>query len=583
MKKILIIEDDDTIADVIYKILTKEGFEVIKAEDGLIGVQSAITHIPDLIICDIMMPNLDGYGVLNQIRKTPATETIPLIFLTAKAAKIDLRKGMELGADDYLTKPFTRDDLLRAVNARIQKKISLQQHYTNEFKEKENKINYLLHYDSLTKLPNHLALRKYFNQVVAHYKQTNLNSEDQPSKIVPVFYINLDRFSKIKESLGYDLGNLLLKAVAERLTLCMGKGKIIAYLNSDEFAMTMAPIEQKRIAINFAEHILRTLSPPFLMNKQEVFVDLSIGIALYPRDGKNLDTLLGNAKKATERAKQQGSNNYEFYSAVFNRASYDQLTLETDLRYALERDEIKVYYQPQVSIQTGLIVGAEALIRWHHPKRRILSPDKFIPLAKETGLIKPLSEWVLHTAATQIQAWQNAGFGSLNIAVNFSWGQLHQLDVNQRLVRMLIDMDFDFKYLELDVNESVLEDHTQMAIRVLNTLNELGIQIALDDFGTGYSSLSLLQHFPFKVIKIDRIFIQNINSNYTNRAITSSIISLAHKLKLKAIAKGVETTAELNILQEEKCDEYQGYLFSHPLTPIQFEHLLKTGKTVISH
>lgn len=577
MKKILVIEDEDFVRENILDLLDAEGFEAIGAENGQIGLNLAKDMIPDLILCDVMMPGLDGYGVLTAIRQDALMASIPFIFLTAKAAKADFRQGMELGADDYITKPFTRAELLGAIASRLKKQAALETLYHTELQQAKAELNYLIHYDRLTHLPNHLSLREQFKQV-----QPKDNSDE---KLVTVLSLDLDRFNQINDNLGQAVGDVLLKAVADRIKACVGSLGIVARLNATQFAIILAfdrqdacPTQYKREVGNLAQNLLNSLSQTFELANQELFITASIGIALYPRDGKEIEQLLNHANTALTQAKQHGGNQYQFYTTAFNIGSSDRLALQSSLRHALERQELLLYYQPQVSLKTGQIIGAEALVRWQHPERGLISPDKFIPIAEETGLIVPIGEWVLKTACQQTKVWQNAGFSHLRIAVNLSSRQFSQIDLRHQLVAILMETGLDPKYIELELTESMLVHNTEVAIRRLNALKSLGVEIAIDDFGTGYSSLSYLQQFPFDILKIDRCFIHNIMDNPNNAAITKAIIEMAKTLNLKLMVEGVETEAELSFVCQHQCDGMQGYLFSRPLPSHDFAQLLKNNK-----
>ena len=573
MEKILVIEDEDFVRENIVELLDAEGFEVISAENGHDGINLAQAMVPDLILCDVMMPKLDGYGVLMALRHQSVTAAVPFIFLTAKAAKADFRQGMELGADDYLTKPFTRAELLGAIASRLKKQAAVQKQYHTELQQAKEQLDYLIYNDSLTKLPNRLSLRERFKQIQP--------TDTSKAQLVTILSVSLDRFNQINDNLGHDVGNLLVKAVAERLTHCVGNQDIIAHLNVSQFAIILANTQHKKEVSDIAQTILNELSQTFVLAGQEIFITASIGIAFYPRDGVDIEQLLNHANTAMTKAKQQGGDQYEFYTAAFNIGSSDRLALQSSLRHALEREELQVYYQPQVDLHTGQIVGSEALVRWQHPERGLVSPDKFIPIAEETGLIVPIGEWVLQTACKQTQLWQTAGFPSLRIAVNLSSRQFGQIDLRKQLVQILLDTGLDPKYIELELTESMLVQNTEIAIRRLNALKSLGVEIAIDDFGTGYSSLSYLQQFPFDVLKIDRCFIKNITDNLNKAAITKAIIEMAKNLNLKLVAEGVETESELSFVRQHQCDTMQGYLFSRPVPARDFEELLTMGKCLL--
>ena len=572
MNKILVIEDEEPVLAGMSALLIAENFDVIGAENGKVGVKLAIKNQPDLIICDVTMPELDGYGVLRELRQNPATAMIPFIFLTAKSTKSDLRQGMELGADDYLTKPFTRDELLGAIAARFKKQTVMFEHYSTELQHTEEKVNHLVYYNNLTDLPNRLSLQEQFYQAIAHIDKLPSQSS------ISILSISLDRFSRVNDFLGYTLGDLLLKSVAERLTMCVSSGDFVAHLQADIFAIILLTDDKTKSDVGVIHDILNTISQPFMLEGHEVFITASIGISRYPSDGGDIDTLIKNASLATFGAKKQGGNTYQFYTSDMQADSVDQLALESSLRRALEREEFQVYYQPQVELKTGKIVGIEALIRWQHPELGLISPATFIPLAEETGLIMPIGEWVLKTACAQTKAWQTAGFSSLRVAVNLSCRQFNQANLGESIVEILNNTGLAPQFLELEITESVLTQNESAAIKTLNKLKLLGIEISIDDFGTGYSSLSYLKKFPFSTLKIDRSFIRNINTDARCKNITMAIIQMSQKLNLKVIAEGVEAAEEVCFLCQHDCDEVQGYLFCRPVPPEELENLLWKGK-----
>ena len=571
-KKILVIEDEEQVRENILELLEAEGLLPIGAENGSIGIDLAKANNPDLILCDVMMPGCDGYGVLSKLRADSTLAGIPFIFLTAKAAKADFRQGMELGADDYLTKPFTRSELLGAIATRLRKRAVVQESYSSELKQAKQQLNYWMHHDSLTGLPNRLSLRERFKQI----KPTDKNDK----KTIAILCLGLDRFDQLNDGLGHSFGDLLIKAVAERITDCVSNGDTVIRFNADRFVLILDNIEHKKDAIAVCEKLVNSFSQTFTLKDQEIFITASIGVAIYPRDGANIDQLLDRANKAMFQSKQQGGNQYQFYSAVLSIGSSDRVALQTSLHYALERQELQVYYQPKVNLSTGQIMGAEALLRWHHPERGIISPARFIPMAEETGLIIPIGEWVLQTACQQVKQLHKIGFPSLQIAVNISGRQFTQVDFRQKLVKILTTTNLHPRYLELELTESILVQNTEVAIRRLNALKALGLTIAIDDFGTGYSSLSYLQQFPFDILKIDQCFIRNISENSHNAAITKAIIEMAKSLNFKVIVEGVETKEELDFVCQHQCDIMQGYIFSPPVSAKEFKELLIMRKSL---
>jgi len=578
MAKILVIEDESLIRENIVELLEAEDFEVFDAENGNIGVKLAYEHQPDLILCDVMMPELDGYGVLMKLQENPITATIPFIFLTAKADLGDVRKAMQLGADDYLTKPCTATELLKAIVIRLEKHAILKEHYSNQLKLAEAKLNQLTYQDSTTRLPNRLSLLEYFQQILAQL--VSLGEQDGNWKhngMIPVLCIGIDRFSRINDILDYEAGDLLLKAIGERLKNSLHPENIVTHLNGDQFAILLQPILDKKQLQNTLEKLQQIISEPFVLIDREVFITVSTGISFYPQDGREIQQLLRAAKQAMNEVKEQGGNHYSFYTPSSDHDLSERIDLEVALRYALEREEFQIYYQPQVSLKTGKIVGAEALLRWKHPQQGMISPMKFIPIAEETGLIEPIGEWVLYQACKHSKTWRSQGLGNLRVSVNLSGRQFRTPNLRQKLVQVLMATGCEPDYLELELTESLLIRDAELSIQQLQALKALGVKIAIDDFGTGYSSLKYLQKFPFDVLKIDQCFVRNLHNNKINAAITQSLISMAHLLNLKVIAEGVETQEELELLKDFKCNEIQGYLFSPPLSLEGFVNLVKCG------
>lgn len=590
MNKILIIENEDRIRDIIVEILDAEGFEVIQAEDGALGLQLAQQHLPALILCDIMMPKLNGHGVLEQLKQNSVTENIPFIFLTAKAGKADMRIGMNLGADDYLTKPFTMLELLETVNVRLAKRASVQKHYTAQIQRLEAgyasqlqqikaRLNHLLHADSET-LSHQLTLQERFDRLLQQWEMEPPGEGETKASIVPILCLQFDRFDQVEESLGNELSALLFNSIVERLFASIGDRNLVAKLNTNEFAIVLGPVENRQTAADIAQTLLDNLAQPFSLKNHQFVLPANIGISVFPHDGTQLEKLLSRSRNALFLAQQQGKNQYRFYQAENRIVTLAQLALETDLRSALKREELQLYYQPKVNLKTAKVVGAEALLRWHHPERGVVSPGTFIPLAEETGLIDSIGEWVLWSACKQAKVWQDRGLDCLTIAANLSARQFNQPKLSQQLSGILRDTDLNPTTLELELTESTLVEHPDMAIRSLEALKAMGIQIAIDDFGTGYSSLGYLQKFPFDILKIDRCFVRNINTNHKNAAIAQAIIEMAHQMKLKTIAEGVETEAELSFFMQHQCDAIQGYFFSRPLPAEEFENFVRDSQNL---
>lgn len=435
-----------------------------------------------------------------------------------------------------------------------------------EHKQTEEHVRHLAHYDALTSLPNRTLFNDRLGQALINAQRDNGTAA--------VMFLDLDRFKIINDTLGHGIGDLLLQEVAVRLTGCVRQGDTVSRLGGDEFVVLLPELNDEKDARLVAQKLLNAAALPMVLQGYELHISASIGISHYPMDGTNIETLMKNADVAMYRAKEEGRNNFQFYHASMNARSFERLAMETSIRHALNRDEFELYYQPRFSIPEGKIVGAEALIRWNHPELGMVSPAQFIPLAEETGLILPIGEWVLKQVVAQGKAWQQAEFPPLSLGVNVSARQFRQADFAGKVLRILRDSGFDPHHLELELTESTLMTHAEVNIETLQRLNALGIRIAIDDFGTGYSSLSYLKRLPVDILKIDRSFVSELPDNRDGAAIVEAIIAMARSLGLHIIAEGVETAEQLEFLQMYKCNEVQGYYFSHPLPVELFEQLL---------
>jgi diguanylate cyclase (GGDEF)-like protein len=584
MTTILVIEDELPIRELIAEMLMLEDFEVLQAGNGREGIDIAQSQCPNLIICDVMMPVLDGYGVLTALQQDTITASIPFVFLTARGTKQDIRYGMNLGADDYLIKPFTQDELLDAISIRLRKQANSLQQYRSELESKQEQLDYLLYHDPLTQLPNQLSLQDKFQQIVVSVAPTIPSTPDEVT--FPLILISLDRLHLINQLLGYEGGNELLCALVKEIKSFLQPQDIITYLNSNEFVILLVAERQTlnmetahAQTTNFIQSLLQKLSTPLLIRHQEVVLHLLFGIAFYPQNGRTLAQLLQKATIAKESAKSQLSAPFQFYRPELTAVN-DPLQLESDLRGALAKEQFVIYYQPQINTQSHRIIGAEALIRWIHPQRGLVSPGLFIPLAEETGLIQEIGEWILDHVCQQIKQWLDLDLSPVRIAVNLSARQFQQPNLAIWLANLLQKWGTDSSYLEVELTESMLVRDIPASIEQLQAIKSLGIRVAMDDFGTGYSSLSYLQQFPFDILKIDQCFIRKIDQNPKNAAIAQAIIMMAHQLNLRVIAEGVETPAELAFLQKNGCDDLQGYLFSPPVNAKIFTQMLQSKQSL---
>jgi len=438
-----------------------------------------------------------------------------------------------------------------------------------EQKRTQERLTYLAHFDELTGLPNRTLFNENLRQV--------LLDANRRQRLAAIMFLDLDRFKTINDTLGHEMGDTLLKSVAERLRDCVRRGDVIARLGGDEFIVALADVAQYEDVAQVAQKILDSFARPFHLSGRDLFVTTSVGVALYPQDHRDVEGLLKNADAAMYRAKELGRNNYQFYTHEMNAKAFERLTLEIHLRRALERQEFLLHYQPQVDLNTGAIVGMEALIRWQSAELGLVSPADFIPLAEETGLIVPIGEWVLRSACVQTKAWHDAGLPRLRVSVNLSARQLRERDLVRTVNKALTESGLNPRCLELELTESMLQN-VDTAEVILKDLHDVGVYLSIDDFGTGYSSLNYLKRFPIDNLKIDRSFVRDIISDPDDAAITDAIISMAHTLGIRVVAEGVETAEQLVFLHKHKCDLIQGYYFSKPLAAELFADLVRAGR-----
>jgi len=426
-----------------------------------------------------------------------------------------------------------------------------------ERKQTEQHLRYLANYDALTTLPNRTLFRDRLEHAMAHARRYN--------HLVVLMFLDVDRFKAINDSLGHLVGDQLLQAVSERLRSCAREGDTVARLGGDEFTIVMEGVSDISDADAVAKKVIEAMSRSYVLEGHDVFVTASIGITIYPSDSDDIDSLIRNADTAMYRAKQAGRNNYQFYTEDMNTRAIENLLLQNNLRQALESEEFLLYYQPQIDLGSGDMIGMEALIRWQHPELGLLSPKQFISIAEETGLIIPIGEWVLRKACLQLKEWQANGLPLYRVSVNLSACQFKQKNLVEMISQVINETGVNPQYIEIEITEGVLVDDEELAIDILHRLKALGMRISIDDFGTGYSSLSYLKRFPLNTLKIDKSFIRDIITDPDGAAITEAIIALGHSLRLKVIAEGVESQEQLSFLSPRGCDEVQGFFFSEPL------------------
>ena len=431
----------------------------------------------------------------------------------------------------------------------------------------EKQIRELADFDALTGLPNRRLLRDRVMQI--------LSKAERDDAAVTLMFLDLDHFKRVNDSLGHSVGDELLCAVAARLTTAVRRVDTLARLGGDEFVLAMPGI-QAAAAAEVARRLLDVCSTPFVVGGHDLTITPSVGISVYPQDGKDIETLLKNADTAMYKAKEHGRNAFQFYAAEMNTATLDRLLMESNLRRAIRQQEFMLHYQPLVSLQSGLIIGVEALIRWQHADLGMIMPDRFIHIAEETGLINQIGDWVLGEACHQAQTWIDSGLPPIVVAVNVSPVQFRQLGFVDAVAGALAASGLEAGLLELEVTEGTVMQDADITLGTLTALHRMGVQLSVDDFGTGYSSLSYLKRFPVSKLKIDRSFVCDLVKDADDRAIASTIVSMGRNLRLTVLAEGVETAEQLALLKRMDCDMAQGYFFSRPLAAAEIIGLLRT-------
>jgi len=431
------------------------------------------------------------------------------------------------------------------------------------------RMSHLAQHDSLTDLPNRLLLNDRLTRAIASARRNGNR--------LAVLFVDLDRFKDINDSLGHAIGDKLLQSVAERLVARVRNSDTVSRPGGDEFVVLLSELEHPEDAAVCAKKMLTALTAPHRIAQHDVHVTVSIGVSTYPEDGQDAETLVKSADTAMYQAKENGRNNYEFFRQDMNIRAVERQSLEGSLSRALERHEFVLHYQPKINLEKGAITGAEALIRWLHLDRGLIPPAQFVPIAEDTGLLLPIGQWVLHEACRQARAWLDAGLRPVPVAVNISAVEFRDKGFLEGVRAILKDTRLEPRYLELELTESVLMQHAESSASVLQALKTMGVQLAVDDFGTGYSSLSYLRRFPIDTLKVDRSFVRQITADADDAIIASAVISMGKSLKLRVVAEGVETREQLAFLQDQRCDEGQGYYFSRPVVAEQFAKLLGSG------
>jgi diguanylate cyclase (GGDEF)-like protein len=556
---VLIIDDEWQIRSLLVDLLGSvyRCSEAGSAEEAL----QALSHETfDLVISDIDMGGMSGLELVPRVHSL-APDTVVVMISGNQDIEFAI-KALRAGAFDYITKPID----IRHVEASVERALKhsnllkekrlYKEQIENLLQQRTAEVDWLAYYDTVTQLPNRALFEDRLAQAVAIARATDQS--------LGVLFISLDQFKKVNDSLGHGPGDSLLREFGERLKSCISKSDTVARFGGDEFALLRTQIDGTKDIMETIGLLGQVLKFSFALPGHELFGTASVGISMFPFDGDDSQTLLKNAGAALYKAKKSGGANYQFFTADMHELATRRLALETNLRRAIQNEEFLVHYQPRVSVDSLAITGVEALVRWQHPQLGLVSPLEFIPLAEDTGLIVPIGEWVLRHACTQAQEWQQRGFAPIQMSVNISARQFHDRDLAETVIRILDETGLAPKHLDLEVTESSIMQNAEFAAGVLNRLKNMGVNLSIDDFGTGFSSLASLKRLPIDVLKVDQSFVRDVTTDPDDAALVMAIITLAHNLRLRVIAEGVETAEQLRFLQLLRCDEIQGYLFSRP-------------------
>lgn len=692
---ILTIDDDEMMRLMLHDILDREGFEVLTVSNGYEGIEMVKTRHPELVLLDVMMPEMNGFGCLKAIRAIPGMELLPIVMLTGVDDIDSINRAFQLGATDFIAKPISwptlphrlryllrasaalsrlakseaelraaqkiahlgnwdwtvandhmqwsdevfnileikRDDcqgrsldlykmlsgsdadkLHQVIERCLKNKqnfhLQLPIHGSNgsdrivlirgepainggqvtriqgtiqditERQRIEEQIRFLSYYDPLTALPNRTLFKEILGQAIAYCNRYDT--------VLSTLFISIDRFKRINETLGPNIGDRVLKMFADRLVTEVRNCDYVAVnadfdmseitvsrLAGNEFTVLLNHIHDTRNSIKLAKRIFQVMTAAFNVEAHEIFLGINIGIAVYPGDGVDEDSFIKNGEFAMSRAREQGQNTYQFFNKSLNAAAFHKLSMENSLRRAIERNELILHYQPKINMREKRVIGGEALIRWQHPEFGLVPPSQFIPIAEDSGLITHISNWVLETACQQMRHWQQQGLPALVIAVNVSASQFRQHSFANQVQHLLNCLELAPEHLKLELTESILLQDIEDALVTLRKLRTLGVHISIDDFGTGYSSLAYLKKLPISELKIDRSFIREIPRNEDDMAITTAILALAKSLSLEVVAEGVENEEQVAFLLQQGCEIAQGFLYSKPVPADEFAVFVK--------
>ena len=563
--KIMMVDDEPITMEVVQAFLEDAGYRhFVLVDDPRAALKTIKEKQPDLLLLDLKMPEISGFDILQALRADDRFRHLPVLILSSSSDNADKLRALDLGATDLLSKPVDPSELQLRVRNTLAAKAYQDQ---------------LAFYDPLTKLPNRYLLLEQLEWA--------LESARRNRDAMAVLSIELDQFDKISDTLGLYAGDELLRELGQRIAGMVCSTDLLGYCETDEntptnlfhfdggvFALILHRLGRERDAARAAQCLLETIRKPLKINATEIYVTASIGISTFPTERVNNIEMLQLASSARDYVKSKGGDAFKFSSRQININYQQRISLEARLRRALERDELVLHYQPKLDVATNTITGVEALLRWQVPEQGLVSPNQFIHIAEEIGLIVPIGEWVLMHACRQLAEWRRTGRPPIDMAVNLSPAQFQSADMLDAFRRIIAESGIDPQRLTLEVTESMLLEEIDAKIDTMSHLREMGVRLAIDDFGTGYSSLRYLLRLPLDELKIDRSFFVNLFEDAKSRALVSSLIHLARKLNLRTVAEGVETEAQLRYLQKKGCDQYQGFLFSPALPSHELVKLL---------
>ena len=572
---VLVVDDDPGARLLMSTALQMAGFGVAVAADGASALEEFRARPVDCVVLDVVMPGLSGFDVCSALRAMPECRHVPILMQTSLDDMESVNRAYEAGATDFSSKGINPMLLAQRVKFLVRAKQT-----QDRLRESEAQVRYLAYYDPLTSLPNRARLQQILEQHVAWAGPRH--------KGIAVLMLDVDNFSRINDTQGQAVGDALLKEIANRLQLCVRDsdnvlkstdGEDASDINdwvsrtgADEFGLALPGISTVEAAQVVARRVQAALERPFAFAQQEIPLSASIGISIYPADGANAEALVKSADAAMHHAKKAGQNAVEFFKKSISTRAARHLSLEADLRKAVERQEFTLNYQPRLALKDLRVEAVEALLRWSHPQRGLVPPDEFIPLAEQSGLIVEIGDWVLREACAQARRWRDAGAPHRQVAVNVSGIQFRDGSLVRRVSNAIALAGIDSRTIELEFTEGALIEYSSAVNKAVKSLKGLGVATALDDFGTGYSSMSYLRHFPIDTLKIDRIFVRDIASKTAGNApLVDAIIAMAKSLGLATVAEGVETEAQWQYLRDRGATQVQGFLFCRPLPIAELE------------